>query len=332
VIPLPLLIRRIGFYLLAAYAALTLNFFIPRMLPGNALDAVLTTMRGEITPQELAGMAAQYGINSTQSLLSQYFTYVGHILSGNFGFSTSKQVPVTTVLGGELPWTIGLIGSATVVAFLLGTLIGIVAGWRRGGLTDAVVPISAFFQAVPYFILGLLLLIIFGANLHWFPIGGGYDATSRTVTYVQGWNWPYVSSVLQHSVLPASTVVLASIAGWIVGMRNMMITTMDEDYVLVACAKGLPRWRAVAIAARNAILPTISNFTLSISLVVTGAILVEVVFNYPGVGLEMFNAVQSTDYPLIQGILLVVTLAVLAANLLADFVYVLLDPRSRSEA
>jgi len=328
-----LLLRRIGFYVLAAFAAITLNFFIPRMLPGNALSAVLANIRtAAVTPQELSAMAAQYGLNDKQSLLSQYLTYLGHTATGNLGFSTSKQVPVSTVLGGELPWTIGLIGSATVIAFLLGTLIGIVAGWKRGGLFDAIIPVSAFFQAVPYFILGLLLLIIFGADLHWFPIGGGYDATSRTVTYVQGWNWPYMSSVLQYWVLPAATVVLASIAGWIVGMRNMMITTMDEDYVLVAAAKGLPRWKVVAIAARNAILPTISNFTLSISLVVTGAILVEVVFNYPGVGLEMFNAVQSTDYPLIQGILLIVTFAVLAANFLADLAYVVLDPRSRREA
>ncbi len=326
------LARRIGFYLLAAFAAITLNFFIPRLLPGNALDAVLASMRGDLTPKQLAGLAAQYGVDDKQTMLAQYLTYLGHTLSGNLGFSTSKQVPVSTVLGGELPWTIGLIGSATVVAILLGTLIGIMAGWKRGGVLDAIIPVSAFFQAVPYFVLGLLLLIVFGADLHWFPIGGGYDSTSRTVTYVQGWNGPYLSSVLQHGVLPASTVVLASIGGWIVGMRNMMITTMDEDYVLVACAKGLPRWKVIAIAARNAILPTISNFTLSISLVVTGAILVEVVFNYPGVGLEMFSAVQSTDYPLIQGVLLVVTFAVLAANLLADLAYVVLDPRSRREA
>ncbi|MBR7832695.1 ABC transporter permease [Actinospica durhamensis] len=330
---MPLLIRRIGFYLIAAYAAITLDFFIPRMLPGNALSAILTQMRGVVTPAQLASMAAEYGADDKQSLLSQYFTYVGHTLSGNFGLSLSHQeTPVSTVLGGDLPWTIGLIGSATVVAFLLGTLIGIMAGWRRGGLLDAIVPVSTFFQAIPYFVLGLLLLIIFGSDLAWFPIGGGYDTTNRYVTYVQGWNWPYMSSVLQHLVLPGTTVVLASIAGWIVGMRNMMITTMDEDYVLVAAAKGLSRFRVIGIAARNAILPTISNFTLSISLVVTGAVLVEVVFDYPGIGNEMFNAITAADYPLLQGILLVVTFAVLIANFLADLAYVVLDPRSRREA
>jgi peptide/nickel transport system permease protein len=325
------LLRRLGFYAIAAYAAITLNFFLPRMLPGNALQALLAQMRSSlITPQELASLSAAYGLDSKQSLFAQYMTYLGHTLTGNLGVSTSKTSPVTTILGNDLPWTLGLIGSATVVAFLLGTLVGIIAGWFRSGLLDALVPVSAFFQAVPYFILALLLQIVIGFELHWLPISGGYQTGRDALT--PGWNGTFVGSVLQHGLLPAATVVLASIAGWIVGMRNMMITTMDEDYVLVAAAKGLPRWRVVAVAARNAILPSISNFTLSISLVVTGAVLTEIVFSYPGMGNEMFNGIVNTDYPLMQGILLVVTFTVLAANFLADIAYVLLDPRARREA
>jgi peptide/nickel transport system permease protein len=328
-----MLIRRLGFYALAAFAAITLNFFLPRMLPGNALDALLATMRtSSITKQELAGMAANYGLDSNQSLLSQYFTYLGHTFTGNLGVSTSNGSAVTTDLGSVLPWTIGLIGSATVLAFVLGTLIGIVAGWRRTGLLDSLVPVSAFFQAVPYFILGLLLQIVIGYEFGWLPISGGYDTSRRVDPLISGWNGPFIGSVVQHAILPAITVVLASIAGWIVGMRNMMLTTIDEDYVLVAAAKGLSRWRVIGIAARNAILPTISNFTLSISLVVTGAVLVEIVFSYPGVGYDMLNAIEATDYPVMQGILLVITFTVLAANFLADIAYVLLDPRSRREA
>jgi peptide/nickel transport system permease protein len=325
------LLRRLGFYLIAAYAAITLNFFLPRMLPGNALQALLSQMRSSlITPQELASLSAAYGLDSKQSLFSQYTTYLGHTLTGNLGVSTSKTSPVTTILGNDLPWTLGLIGSATLVAFVLGTLVGIIAGWSRSGLLDALVPASAFFQAVPYFILALLLQIVIGFELHWLPISGGYQTGRDALT--PGWNGTFVGSVVQHGLLPAATVVLASIAGWIVGMRNMMITTMDEDYVLVAAAKGLPRWRVVAVAARNAILPSISNFTLSISLVVTGAVLTEIVFSYPGMGNEMFNGIVNTDYPLMQGILLVVTFTVLAANFLADIAYVLLDPRARREA
>lgn len=325
------LLRRLGFYVIAAYAAITLNFFLPRMLPGNALQALLAQMRSSlITPQELASLSAAYGLDSKQSLFAQYMTYLGHTLSGNLGVSTSKTSPVTTILGNDLPWTLGLIGGATVVAFLLGTLVGIIAGWSRSGLLDALVPASAFFQAVPYFILALLLQIVIGFELHWLPISGGYQTGRNALT--PGFNGTFVGSVVQHGILPAATVVLASIAGWIVGMRNMMITTMDEDYVLVAAAKGLPRWRVVAVAARNAILPSISNFTLSISLVVTGAVLTEIVFSYPGMGNEMFNGIVNTDYPLMQGILLVVTFTVLAANFLADIAYVLLDPRARREA
>jgi peptide/nickel transport system permease protein len=145
-------------------------------------------------------------------------------------------------------------------------------------------------------------------------------------------NWTYISDVLDHAVLPALTIVVASAAGWIVGMRNVMISTMDEDYVLIAAAKGLPKRRVIWYAARNAILPSISGFALAIGFIVSGALLTEIVFSYPGLGLLMVNAVGSNDYGLLQGIFLLITFAVLLANLFADFVYVFLDPRIRQEA
>jgi peptide/nickel transport system permease protein len=326
------LLRRLGFYLVAAFAAVTLNFLLPRMLPGDALQNVLSSIKSSsITPSELAALSAEYGMNSHQGLLPQYLTYLGHLFTGDLGTSTSQSVSVSSILISDVPWTLGLVGSATIIAFVLGTLIGIMAGWRRGGLIDSLLPVATFFQAVPYFILAFLLLLTAGYTWKWFPLGEGYDTGRRADPLLAGWNWPFMSSVLQHAVLPVSTIVLASIAGWIIGMRNMMVTTMDEDYVLVAAAKGLPRWRVVGVAARNAILPSISNFSLSISLVVTGSIVTEIVFSYPGIGFQTFNAIQSTDYPLLQGILLCVTFTVLAANFLADIVYVILDPRARRE-
>jgi peptide/nickel transport system permease protein len=326
------LLRRFGFYVIAAYVAVTLNFLLPRMLPGDALQNVLSTIRtAAISPAELAALSAEYGMNSHQSLISQYLTYLGHLLTGNLGTSTSQSVSVSSILLSDLPWTLGLVGSATIIAFVLGTFIGIMAGWRRGGLLDSLLPVATFFQAVPYFILAFLLLLTAGYTWQWFPLGEGYDTGRRADPLIAGWNWPFMSSVLQHAALPVTTIVLASIAGWIIGMRNMMVTTMDEDYVLVAAAKGLPRWQVVAVAARNAILPSISNFSLSISLVVTGSIVTEIVFSYPGIGFQTYNAIQSTDYPLLQGILLCVTFTVLAANFLADIVYVILDPRARRE-
>jgi len=327
------IVRRLGFYVIAAFAAVTLNFFLPRMLPGSALQALLANMRGvAITPAQLKALEVQYGLGSHASLASQYLTYLGHLLQGDLGQSTSHPESVVADLSSKLPWTIGLVGSATLIAFALGTLLGIVVGWRRSGVLDALLPVATFFQAVPYFILALLLLLTGGFYLQWFPLAGGYTIGGHGQQLTPGWNGQFVDSVLQHAVLPGATVVLASIAGWIVGMRNMMVTTMDEDYVLVAAAKGLPQWKVVGIAARNAILPTISNFTLAISLVVTGSIITEIVFSYPGLGFEIYNAVVSTDYPVMQGILLVVTFTVLGANLLADLVYVLLDPRARRAA
>jgi peptide/nickel transport system permease protein len=180
---------------------------------------------------------------------------------------------------------------------------------------------------VPYFWLGLLALTVFAVQLGWFPLSGGYSPSVNV-----GFTWPFISSAIDHAILPALTIVVASAAGWIVGMRNVMITTMDEDYVLIAQAKGLPKRRVIWYAARNAILPNISGFSLAIGFVVSGALLTEIVFSYPGLGFILLTAVQDSDYALLQGVFLVITLAVLLANLAADFVYVFLDPRTRREA
>ncbi|MFJ4678583.1 MULTISPECIES: ABC transporter permease [unclassified Kitasatospora] len=325
------IVRRLGFYLLAGFAAVTANFFLARLLPGSALQNVLSKLRSANLDQEaVKALEAQYG-GGHASLLSQYLTYLGHLLRGDLGVSTSQSSPVATILGESLPWTLGLVGTATVLAFLVGTVGGIVIGWKRNGLLDGLLPATTFFQAVPYFILAFLVMMTLGFFGGLFPYQNGYDI-GRDADLTPGWNGPFVLSVVEHGALPVLTVVLASLAGWVVGMRNLMITTMDEDYVLVAAAKGLPQWRVAAVAARNAILPTIANFALSISLVVTGSLVTEIVFTYPGVGWQIYQAVLTGDFPLLQGILLVVVFTVLAVNLIADIAYVALDPRARKEA
>jgi peptide/nickel transport system permease protein len=200
--------------------------------------------------------------------------------------------------------------------------------WRRGSWLDNLLPAMTFFQAAPYFFIAILLVAGFGTGLHWFPAYAAYDQTAVT----PGLTWSYISNVADHAVLPALTIVLASAAGWIVGMRNVMVTTMDEDYVLVAQAKGLPKRRVIGYAARNAILPSVAGFSLAIGFVVSGALLTEIVFSYPGIGYILQQAVENRDYPLLQGVFLIITFAVLTANLIADFMYVLLDPRTRQEA
>jgi peptide/nickel transport system permease protein len=323
------ILRRIGFYILTAIVAVTVDFMIPRVIPGNPVNAVLAKSQGQtITPATVRALELQFGAHTSEGLWGQYTHYWSGIAVGNLGISTSNgMVPVASVIRGALPWTLGLIGTATVLSFILGTLIGALVAWRRGTWLDNLLPATTFFQAAPYFFLAFLAIDVFAVKLGWFPA-----ERATNIGDFPAVNWTYISDVLDHAILPALTIVVASAAGWIVGMRNVMITTMDEDYVLLAQAKGLPKHRVIWYAARNAILPSISSFSLAIGFVVSGALLTEIVFSYPGLGSLLLNAVLDSDYPLLQGIFLVITIAVLLANLVADFVYVFLDPRTRQEA
>jgi peptide/nickel transport system permease protein len=321
--------RRLGFYLVTAIVAVSLDFLIPRIIPGNPVDAILAKMQGTtLTKATIAALDEQYGVNTKTSLWTQYTHFWGNVAHGNLGTSTSNGfAPVSTVIREALPWTLGLVGVATVISFVLGTLIGVLVAWRRGSWLDNLLPATTFFQAAPYFFIAFLALDLFSTKLGWFPSGGAHEDLDFPAM-----NWTYISDVLDHAILPALTIVVASAAGWIVGMRNVMVTTMDEDYVLVAAAKGLHQRRVIWYAARNAILPSVSGFSLAIGFIVSGALLTEIVFSYPGLGLLLINAVSDNDYALLQGLFLIITFAVLAANLIADFVYVFLDPRTRQEA
>jgi peptide/nickel transport system permease protein len=324
-----LLARRVALYIVTAIVAITVNFFIPRLMPGNPVEAAIGHMQARVTPATIKALDIQYGLNTKLSLLGQYVHYVSQLLHGNLGISfSSYPSSVTTVIRSALPWTIGLVGMATVISFVLGTLLGIAAAWRRGSWLDNLLPAMTFFQAAPYFFVAILMVALFATKLGWFPQNSGYDTTLLN----PGINWAYISNMLDHAVLPALTIVVGSIAGWIIGMRNMMLTTMDEDYVLIAQAKGLSKRRVLTYAARNAILPSVSGFSLAIGFVVSGSLLTEIVFSYPGIGFILLQAIGSEDYPLLQGIFLIVTFAVLAANLIADLTYSFLDPRTRQEA
>jgi peptide/nickel transport system permease protein len=320
------LLRRIGFYLVALWASTTINFLIPRLAPGDPAGALMARFQGRMNPQAVSSLKLQFGI-SQDPLWIQYFRYLNNLLHGNLGTSfTYFPTPVATVLGQEIPWTLALVGISVVISFTLGSLIGVLIAWRRGSFIDGVLPpILTFFSAIPYFWLALIALYVFAYILNWFPLNGGY-ATSTTV----GWNLDFLLSALDHGLLPAFTIVLASIAGWMLGMRNTMITTMTEDYVLMAQAKGLTERRVMfAYAARNAILPNVTSFALSLGFVVGGSLLTEVVFSYPGIGFALLQAAQNSDYPLLQGIFLLIAMAVLGANFIADLIYVVLDPRVR---
>lgn len=322
------LLRRLGFYLIALWASLTLNFLIPRLAPGNPALIFVARFQGRIRPEAIHAIELQFGI-SHDPLWIQYFQYLNNLLHGNLGLSiTYFPTPVAEAIGQELPWTLVLVTVSLILSFALGTLLGIIIAWRRNSFLDSLLPpLMTFISAIPYFCLALILLYVFGFTLNWFPVSGGYD---RFIS--PDWSPDFISSAIQHAILPAITFVVASISGWMLGMRNAMIMTLSEDYVLMAQAKGLATRRVmVNYAARNAILPNITGFAIALGQVVAGQLFLEIVFSYPGIGYSLFQAVQNSDYALMQGIFLIITVAVMGANFLVDMVYTVLDPRVRQE-
>jgi peptide/nickel transport system permease protein len=320
------LLRRIGFYLLAIWVAITVNFIIPRLAPGDPATALMARFRGQLNPEALHSLELQFGI-SHDPLWVQYWQYLVQLLHGNLGVSfTYFPTPVSKVIGQEIPWTLTLIGISLIISFIVGTLLGVIAAWRRGSFVDSfLLPLLSFMGAIPYFWLALVFLYVLGFQLHWFPLNGGYD-TAIPVS----WSSDFLATVISHGFLPAGTIVLASLGGWMLGMRNAMITTLSEDYVVMAQAKGLKESRVMLIyAARNAILPNVTGFAIALGFVVGGSLLTEIVFSYPGIGFALYQAVLNNDYPLLQGIFLLIALAVLIANFLADLAYGVLDPRVR---
>ena len=321
------LLRRLGFLLVALWGALTLNFFIPRLMPGNPAEAMMARFHGHINPSALKALEVAFGVNNHESLLSSYIHYLGNTLTGNLGISISYfPLSVSSVIAKALPWSLSLVGVATIFGFLVGTALGALTAWRRGGVLDNIVPpVFIVISAFPYFWIGLLSIWLFSLTLGWFPLLGGYDETTTpTLT------WGFAANVLWHAVLPASTILITSIGGWILTMRNNMISVLSEDYVKMAKAKGLKSRKIIwQYAGRNALLPNLTGFAMSLGFVISGAILVEYVYNYPGVGFMLLQAVENEDYALMQALFLLITVAVLIAIFISDILTAILDPRTR---
>ncbi|WP_034342811.1 ABC transporter permease [Deinococcus misasensis] len=321
-------IRRLTFFLLTLWAALTLNFFLPRLVPGNPIGAMLAQAQGRLNPEAVHALKLAYGFSDhPEPLYVQYFQYLGKLLHGDFGRSISQfPMNVSDVIAGSAPWTIGLVGISTVISFVLGSLIGLWTAWKRGNkLADLMVPLGLFLNSMPYFWFALICLYVFAYLLDWFPLSGGYESSTSPQD-----GWPYYQSVIKHGFLPAFTIVVTGIGGWLVTMRNNAVSVLNEDYVTFAEAKGLTPSRIKnQYVARNAILPSLTGFGMALGFVVGGSIVTEIVFSYPGIGRLLYQAVTALDYPLMQGIFLFITAAVLIANLLVEIGYVFLDPRVR---
>lgn len=322
-------LRKVVLFAITLWAAITLNFILPRLMPGSPVDAALAKLAQSgqpITNAERHAVQVQLGVPDA-SLPRQYAEYWASIVRLKFG--TSYSFPTETVaqtIGKALPWTLVLVGTTTVIAFIIGTLLGVYAGWRRGTAADTSVTLGAtFFAAFPPFWLALLLLYLCAFKYGWFPIKGGYSEGATPNLSLS-----FLGDAVRHSVLPGLTLAVTTLSGWVFGMRNNMINTLGEDYVTFAEANGL-RSRTVALlyAARNALLPNVTAFGLSLGAVVGGSVLVEGVFSYPGLGNLLYVAVSNHDFPLMQALFLVITVSMLVTIFVVDLLYVRLDPRVR---
>ena len=322
------LVRRLEFFLITLWAALTLNFVIPRVMPGTPAEAMLARFHGRASPQAVKAIELALGYHTNESIFQQYGEYLWNTAHLNLGVSVSYfPLSVNQSIMFGLWWTVGLVGVSTVIAFVLGTLIGMISAWRRGGWLDGILPtVFVVVSAFPYFWVALIMVLIFAVTLQWFPSVFGYDIDKQI-----NFSWDFALNVIWHAILPAATIVITSIGGWILTMRNTMITTLAEDYVKMARAKGLSPVRIMlTYAGRNSILPNLTGFAMSLGFVISGAILVEIVFNYPGLGYMLLQAVNNEDFALMQALFLLITLAVLLAILAADFLTAWLDPRTRA--
>ncbi|MCK0093382.1 ABC transporter permease [Rhodococcus sp. HNM0563] len=316
-------LRRAGQYALVLWAAVTLNFALPHLAPGDPVNYLYGGDQQSLDPKYIAQMRADYGLD--RPILEQYVSFWSGLVHGDLGMSVQHNRPVLDVLWEKLPWTIALVGIGTLLAFVIGSLLGAWAAWRRGSAkeTGTVVTVLAI-DSMPGFWIGMILIAVFSVTLGWFP---SYGAASFDAT---GFEW--LAEVASRMALPVATLTIAGIGGFFLMTRASMVGVLDEPFIRLARAKGLGEFRvAVGHALRNALLPVYTTLTLTVGVLLSGAVVVESVFAYPGLGKLTFDAVTARDYPLLQGAFLLATVGIIAANLLADLTYPLLDPRVRKD-
>jgi peptide/nickel transport system permease protein len=328
-VPISYVAKRFGMFLLVVWAAATINFFIPRLGGQNPARAAMLR-------QSAAGGSIQTGLNEMvaeydkkfgldKPLWEQYLTYIGDAAHFDFNYSIANYPStVLEMIGQGLPWTLGLLTTTILISWFIGGLLGAFMAWPRSPkFLQFLMPPLLSLNAIPFFLLGLLLVYVFAFRFKWFPLSGGYTAGS-----FPGWNLDFARNVIHHSVLPALSIILVSIGGWALGMRAMMVTTHGEDYVTYADAKGL-RGKTIFLRylIRPSLLPQTTALALALGQLISGALLVEVIFSYPGIGTVLFNAIRGSDYYLIQGIVFILIVSIGLATFVLDLIYPLLDPR-----
>jgi ABC-type dipeptide/oligopeptide/nickel transport system permease component len=311
------IVKRILFALITVFIAITLNFVLFRAAPGSAVTNMSRVPHA--TPETRQAIAKQFGLD--KSKWEQYVIYLKELAQGNLGVSFRDQQPVTTNLRESVANTVPMVSMGVLFAIVLGSFTGVLAAWRRGSLLEkSTVTTALAFYSMPTHWLALMLVIFFAGT---FPTGGRVDEF-----LIDPSPWEHYIDVLRHMFLPSLTLGLVLFGEYTLVVRSAMLETLGEDYVLTARAKGLSNWAIVRKHAfRNALLPTTTLIALSLGYIVAGAILIETVFSWPGIGRAVYDAVLDRDYPMLQGAFLLLTLSVVFFNLLADLLYFKLDPR-----
>ncbi|ACY50747.1 ABC transporter permease [Vibrio diabolicus] len=321
-------LRRLSFYLVALLVAATLNFIIPRAMPGDPVTMMFANASVQVTPERIAAMKELLGFVDGPIYI-QYFSYIKNILSWELGTSIQfYPLSVNSLLGSAFGWSLFLAGTAVVLSFSIASVLGIFAAWKRGSKYDAfVTPGTLIIQAIPQMVIAMLALFTFAIGLKWFP--SGYAYTPGTIP---DWSsWEFIKNVGYHAVLPLFCATIVQIGGFLVNMRNNMINLLAEDYITMAKGKGLSENRVVFnYAARNALLPSVTALSMSLGMAIGGQLIIEMIFNYPGLGTVLLNAIHARDYQVLQGQLIIMTMFMLCFNLMADMLYMILDPRLRT--
>lgn len=326
--------RRILKAILTVFFVTSLIFFLVRLLPGSPVEVYIQRQIDQygFTYEDAANQAASlFAVDDTKPLPLQYVDYLGRLARGDLGQSLlSPGVPVTKIIFTYLGWTIFSVGTGLLLAILFGIAFGMIMAYRRGTVLDSTLStIGSVLHSIPNYLFAIMLVVFLGVRLAWLPITDMRGALSSG-QHVE-FSWAFVKDALYHASLPIATYMLTGIGSWMLLMKSSTIAALDEDYVTAARARGLQPGRiAITYVGRNAILPLFTQITIAIGFVVGGSFLVEPIFVYQGIGYILFNAIQRRDYPLMQGIFLMITVSVVIATLLADLLYSRLDPRIRT--
>jgi peptide/nickel transport system permease protein len=324
------ILRRLAFLVGVIWTAATLNFILPQLAPRDPVVQLITqqvAMQGltaDALEEQIASRKALFGLD--RPLWEQYLSYMWNIARFDLGFSiVNYPITVNELIAQSVWWTIGIVGTATVLAFAIGTVIGALLGWQKSPrLLSALIPPLMVFSATPAFVLALVLIYYLAFRAKLFPLGRPYDLFTK----VDWTDWKFLLNVAHHAVLPSLSLILVSLGGWSLGMRAMMVTVEGDDYMTFAEAKGLKGSRLFfQYALRNAMLPQITSLAVRLGTIVSGSTLVEVYFQYPGLGSRLGSAIASFDYYLISGIVFFLVLGIALATFMVDMLYPLLDPR-----